>query len=99
MAIIQSTSQKMTIKDSDNRFDVYSNHTGIMLTGFDVKLLFGMVQAATESEVIILQHGSVVMSPQHAKVFSISLAKAVSDYEKLNGEIRVPAGNDTIKEK
>jgi len=31
------------------------------------------------------------MSPQHAKVVSINLAKAVSDYEKQNGEIMVPA--------
>lgn len=80
--------QKMIIKESENKFDIYSNHTAIMTTGFDIKLIFSTVLNASESELNVLQHGSVTLSPQHAKVFLRNLTRAVGDYEKNYGEIK-----------
>ncbi len=94
MVSIKNSAQKLITKDSDNRFDVYSNHTGIVTTGFDFKLIFGSVQMATESEVTVLQHGAVTMSPQHAKVFCRSLLAAVENYEKSFGEVNFIDKND-----
>lgn len=76
-------------KDAENMFDVYSNHTGIITTSYDLKLLFGAVQDATASGISVLRHGSVILSPQHAKVLCRALTEAIGQFEATYGEINL----------
>lgn len=90
MTTIKKTSRPTKIISAENRFHAYSNHTGVASTNFDLKLLFGEIQSASESELIVIEHGDVTMSPQHAKALLNNLALAINKYESMFGEIKVP---------
>lgn len=91
MTTIKSTSRPTKIISAENRFHAYSNHSGVASTNFDLKLLFGEIQSGTESELTVIEHGDVTMSPQHAKAFLNNLAQAIDKYESMFGEIKVPS--------
>lgn len=90
MTTSKESQNKPKIIDKENKFHAYCNHTGIATTNFDITLMFGEVQTLIQSELTILMHGSVTMSPQHAKLFSQSLVSAIDEYEKRSGEIKSP---------
>ena len=85
--------------DSDNKFKVYSNHTGISLTNFDVRFIFGQIEAKMEQvqpakdntqELTVIVEGVVNMSPLHAKLFCVNLQKNLDKYEEMFGKINLP---------
>ena len=94
MAAIKTTSKKIKTIYAENKFNAYSNHTGVMTTPYDFKLIFGSIEVATDSELTILEHGSVTISPQHAKAFCKNMFESIEKYESSYGEIKVP-GNPT----
>lgn len=85
----KSTSRQIIFTDAENSFDVYSNHTGIMTTSYDLKLMFGSVQAVTGAGISVLKHGSVTLSPQHAKAFCRVLSNTIEQFEAKFGKINV----------
>lgn len=90
MTTDKKTSRQTKIIPAENRFHAYSNHTGVASTLYDLKLLFGEIQSATESELTVIEHGDITMSPQHAKAFLKNLSQALDKYESMFGEIKVP---------
>lgn len=94
----KSNLSKPVFIGKENKFRVYSNHSGVATTNFDITLLFGEIESASGSELTVLQHGSVTMSPHHAKAFSISLSNAVQQYEEKFGVIKLP-DHDALKSK
>ena len=77
---------------------LYANAMNILVTPWDVALLFGSIQLpeaiagkigeSTKSPIRI--DAAVIMSPQHAKATAIALQKVVTEYEKQYGEIGLP---------
>lgn len=86
----KSNSSNPVFISKENKFRVYSNHSGVATTNYDITLLFGEIDSASGSELTVLQHGSVTMSPHHAKAFSISFSNAIQQYEDRFGEIKLP---------
>ena len=89
MTAIKNTSKATKTIYAENKFNVYSNHTGVMTSNYDFKFVFGSIESATDSGLIILEHGSVTMSPQHAKAFCSHLSNAIASYETSFGEIKL----------
>lgn len=75
--------------DSPEKFSVYSSATEIFLSGWDVRINLLENIPPMEGRPIALVHGSVVMSPVHAKAFAQALSKAMAQYEERFGEIDV----------
>ena len=75
---------------SENRFRVYSNHTGLEASNFDIRLTFAEIESSDGSAITVIEHGTVTMSPQHAKAFSANFAQAVRQFESLYGAIEMP---------
>jgi hypothetical protein len=73
----------------DNVRPVYSNHAGVQVSTWDVRLMFAEITpivGGTE----IQQRANIVMTPAHAKAFAFILAQHIAIYEKANGEIPWP---------
>jgi hypothetical protein len=84
---------------SENEFTVYANHTGIGLSNFDIRLMFGQIDMKMEQEkpisggaqeLTIIKLGSVIMSPVHAKLVCANLQANIERYEKMFGNINMP---------
>jgi hypothetical protein len=96
----QNASPQFKYVDSENMLMVYTNHTGISLTNFDVRIMFGQIevkmgqaQAITGlvQDVTVINQGAVIMSPLHAKLFCENLKQNIEKFEKLFGEIKTPS--------
>ena len=57
---------------------------------YDVVFMFGENKAVKDNILLVEQHTKIVMSPQHAKVFSQVLARQISKYEETFGTISIP---------
>lgn len=71
---------------------VYTNTAGLGANFYDVQLIFGRVLQAYKTDEpgpYIEDVVSVSMSWEHAKALAASLVKALEDYEKDNGPIRI----------
>jgi hypothetical protein len=73
--------------DSPSKFSIYCSAAEILLSGWDVRINFMENVPPQEGNPIAIVHGSVVMSPVHAKGFLMGLSKAISQYEELFGEL------------
>jgi len=73
--------------DSPAKFAVYCSATEILLSGWDVRINLMESVPPVAGQATILVHGSVVMSPIHAKALAQGLATAVSQYEEKFGEL------------
>jgi len=91
---VKKTSQKLKTIHAENKFSAYSNHTGIMSTNYDFKMIFGSIESVTDSEITVLELGSVTLSPQHAKAFCKNFSQSIEKYEAAFGEIKL-VGNPT----
>lgn len=75
--------------DSPDKFSVYCSATEIFLSGWDIRvnLLENIPPMGGSPKALV--HGSVVMSPVHAKAFAQALSKSIAQYEEKFGEIDV----------
>lgn len=68
--------------------ELYTNSVDFGVSAYEFTFMFGLRGIKNgESKPIV----NVRMSPQHAKVMSLLLAKNVSNYEKEIGEISLPS--------
>jgi hypothetical protein len=88
-ASVKKTSKKLITIPSENKFRAYSNHTGILSTNYDFKMMFGSIESATDSEITILELGSVTLSPHHAKAFCKNLTLVIEKFEASFGDIKL----------
>jgi len=82
---------------SENFRSLYSNNVSMTITPWDVVFAFGENQSVKDSILLVELHTRIVMSPQHAKIFSQVLATQISKYEETFGPISIP--NQPIVEK
>jgi hypothetical protein len=75
--------------DSPEKFSVYCSATEIFLSGWDVRINLMENIPPMGGRPTALVHGSVVMSPVHAKAFQQALKKAIDQYEEKFGELDV----------
>jgi hypothetical protein len=86
------------VKSPDFR-SVYANNTAFQMNAFDISLIFGEILEANEQTSIatVEQRVRIVMSPLHAKLFSLVMLQNIQTYEGRFGEIRVPAGQAMLR--
>ena len=81
---------------SDNLPVLYSNNVAMQSSLWDFRMDFGQIMQADIEAFVFKDLLTVIMSPQHAKVFSEVLAKHVEAYEKKYGAI--PTAPEAEKE-
>jgi hypothetical protein len=82
---------------SSNYVSTYSNNVQMRITPFDFVLTFGDVVNIEGNVLTVEENVRIVMSPEHAKVFSKLLAENVSQFEKQIGTIVSPPQPDASK--
>lgn len=102
----RKTKQKRSIKPEkpetrpivqDANFkQIYSNTLRAGHTQFDVIVTFGHILLEAGAPTKNVDMVAVILSPQHAKVFSTLFAKVVAGYESIHGEINVSHTEVTI---
>ena len=65
----------------------YANNTGIVVTPWDISLLFGRIVDMKGDKVLVDQFAKVTMSPQHAKAVHDLIGKQLEQYEVVHGRI------------
>jgi hypothetical protein len=73
---------------------IYANSAEINVTTWDFRFKFGEIEEVRPDSVSVAERVRVVMSPQHAKIFSRVLAENVQKYENAFGEIVLEATGD-----
>ena len=73
--------------DSPSKFSVYCNGTEFFMSGWDVRINFLENVPPQEGKPISVVHGSIVMSPVHAKAFLHAFSNTLRQYEEQFGEI------------
>jgi hypothetical protein len=84
--------------DSPTKFAVYSNMAEVLLGGWDIRINFMEIVPPKDGKGIATVHGSVVMSPAHAKAFLSGLKQTIDMYEEKFGEIDLQRVLDAQKE-
>lgn len=88
---------KQKVIDSPSKFSVYSNSTEFGLSPWDVRMIIKeMTGPPVDNEAVIIHHGTIVMSPAHAKVFLGALQRTMTMYEEKFGEIDVSKIKETL---
>jgi hypothetical protein len=75
--------------DSPSKFSMYCNATEILLNGWDVRINLMENVLPIDGKPVLVVHGSLVMSPVHAKAFLQGLMKAIGQHEEKFGELDV----------
>jgi len=70
----------------------YSNSARMTIGLWDFRFTFGEVEQATSDMVKVSEKVSVIMSPQHAKMFLQIFEQNFRKYEERFGEIKLPPG-------
>jgi hypothetical protein len=79
---------------SENFVLIYANWGQAAMSPWDITLAFAQAVQAEPEQTMILEKAHVAMTPQFAKALVSTLAGAVKEYERQNGEIQMP---ETIK--
>jgi len=73
-------------------FTTYANNVQLGWTNFDVRMIFGEVVDAQVDKLIVEQRAQVTISYLQAKLLMFLLGQAVSQYETIFGELKIPEG-------
>ena len=73
----------------------YANNVAFRSSLWDITLDFGVILEAGENEFAFRDLATVIMSPQHARVFAELLTEHVRRYEELFG--RIPRQDEVEK--
>lgn len=79
-----------TQADSEDYYTAYANGAQIVHTFFDFQLHFSEVKVRDPKNVVAEGFATILMSPQHAKMFLKHLNQNLELYEAKFGEIKVP---------
>ncbi|QYR20787.1 DUF3467 domain-containing protein [Paenibacillus sp. sptzw28] len=74
------------MSESNQKFRTYSNELGITVSLYD--FIFEIKENNPNGEKIT--HGTITVSPQHAKSFLQVLAENIAKYEEMFGSIKIP---------
>jgi hypothetical protein len=76
----------------DDYFTAYANGIGIAHTFFDFQFHFAETRIAVLEDIKSETFATIMMSPQHAKIFLMHLQNNLEMYEAKFGEIKIPDG-------
>lgn len=91
---------------SNDEFNVYSNHTGISISSFDIRIILGQLssdmatqipEGGSSLEVPVSLLGTVIMAPAHAKLVCENLRQNIEMFEKMFGTINLPPHGPAVK--
>ena len=88
---------KLELRYPDQLETLYSNHTQLMMSNWDLTFDFGLVdlrpgRGSGTKKVDV--HSRIIMSPGHAKQFSQVLATTIKTYEEKFGTLNVEPKKD-----
>lgn len=90
MAEMLNTVPQTSTKAQDFK-SVYSNNVQFTISPWDVVFMFGENQGVKDNQILLVEQTvRVVMSPQHAKVFSQVLRDQINKFEEAFGTINIP---------
>ena len=75
--------------DSPTKFSVYCSATEIFLTGWDVRISLMENLPPVDGISTAIVHGSIVLSPIHAKALAQAMNTAIAQYEEKFGILDV----------
>ena len=85
---------------------IYTNSINVRRTNFDIQIVVGVIEEATDSEIVTKAETVLYMSPQHGKAMAQALQNQIDKYEAMFGPIvvspqpgMVDAGDDGDEEK
>jgi len=73
----------------ENYLSIYSNSVNLILSPWDIRMIFGELRDNGNQQMVIENRASIVMSPQHAKAFLVVLTNHMKSYEAQHGTISV----------
>lgn len=100
------TVPKFKYVKSGNEFNVYSNHTGVSISSFDIRIVLGQLgmemgaqppENGLSPEVPVNVLGTIIMAPSHAKLVCENLRKNIELFEKMFGTINLPPQGTAVK--
>ena len=94
----EKKNQPMPVLPSPSYQSVYSNSASLVRTPFDIRVNFGLTKTRIDQLIVDEMpvvpmvnelQATVIMSPQHAKIFAIFLISEVKKWEDQYGPISV----------
>ncbi len=77
----------------------YTNNASFRTSFWDFTMDFGQLLEASETDLVVKDMVSIVMSPQHAVAFAETLALQLEGYERQFGPItRIPRVDQLVEE-
>ena len=70
---------------------LYANVTALQVSPFDITLLFGQIESASQTELSAAPLVKVILSPEHAALVAHLLSGGVDQFVSLNGQLRSKA--------
>ena len=70
----------------------YANNVQFESSGWDLKLVFGLLDQRNAAKPVVEQHTSINLSWPEVKIGMYLLQLHLALYEKVNGKIRIPDG-------
>lgn len=83
---------EVTNVEGSNIPTYYANNIASVLTLWDARLEFGLIQSATREGMEVQPLARVMLSPPHMKAAAALLARLVREYERQYGPIALPEG-------
>lgn len=85
----QADKPKMAVEyvGAETAFSLYVNSVEMGLSSWDIRIKLGEILDQRENVTTVKSHGTIVMSPSHAKAMLEALQKTVRIYEEKFGEI------------
>jgi hypothetical protein len=81
----------LPLTNPDSIAPVYCNNANIALAPWDVRIVFSeIIVAGNAEDMSQALRANVAMNPAHAKALAGALSTALSEYEKLYGQIKMP---------
>jgi hypothetical protein len=75
---------------------IYSNIIGIGASPYDISIVFGVVDNATETEVMAKPLVKVLMAPEQAANVVKIISKMLERYQEANGQLRTSSTVDLV---
>jgi hypothetical protein len=86
------TPKAMRFVDGPHYASSYANNVGFAVNQLDFVLIFGEVVDVSVEEAVVERRARITMSPSQGKALMLILSRQIEAYEKINGEIKLPAG-------
>jgi hypothetical protein len=74
-------------ENEKHEFSIYCNGIEVGFTPWDIRLVIKEIVDVLDQKPVIVKHGTIAMSPPHAKAMLEAMQRAIAIYEEKFGEI------------